>query len=90
MYFRSLNGNSSKVNFETALKKGLADDGGLFLPKSLTKFSKEELNSMSKLNYQDLASKIIFPFIGDFMSEKELSAIIQKLKKTERLKKCKR
>ena len=33
---------------------------------------------MSKLDYQDLASKIIFPFIGDFMSEKELLVTIQK------------
>ena len=78
MKYISTRNNSKEYSFEEVFIKGLADDGGLFLPKSLTKFSKEELNSMSKLNYQDLASKIIFPFIGDFMSEKELSAIIQK------------
>ena len=36
------------------------------------------MNSLSKLSYQDLAKKIIFPFIGDFMSESELSDIINK------------
>ena len=78
MKYISTRNNSKEYNFEQVFIKGLADDGGLFIPKSLKKFSDEELNSMNKLSYQDLASRIILPFIGDFMSEKELSAIIQK------------
>jgi threonine synthase len=78
MKYISTRDNSKEYNFEQVFIKGLADDGGLFIPKSLKKFSNEELNSMNKLSYQDLASRIILPFIGDFMSEKELSAIIQK------------
>ena len=78
MKYISTRNNSKEYNFEEVFVKGLADDGGLFVPKSLKKFSNKELNLMSKLNYQDLANKIIFPFIGDFMSEKELSDIIQK------------
>ena len=78
MKYISTRNNSKEYNFEQVFIKGLADDGGLFIPKSLKEFSDEELNSMNKLSYQDLASRIILPFIGDFMSEKELSAIIQK------------
>jgi threonine synthase len=78
MKYISTRNNSKEYNFEQVFIKGLADDGGLFIPKSLKKFSDEELYSMNKLSYQDLASRIILPFIGDFMSEKELSAIIQK------------
>ena len=52
--------------------------GGLFIPKSLKKCSEEELKTLSTLNYQDLAKKIIFPFIGDFMSKNELSDIVDK------------
>ena len=78
MKYISTRNNSKEYSFEKVFIKGLADDGGLFVPKSLKKFSKEELNSMSKLSYQELATKIILPFIGDFMSEKELSEIIQK------------
>jgi threonine synthase len=78
MKYISTRNNSKEYSFEEVFIKGLADDGGLFIPKSLKKFSNQELNLMSKLDYQDLASKIIFPFIGDFMSEKELSVIIQK------------
>ncbi|MDA7547338.1 threonine synthase [Candidatus Pelagibacter sp.] len=71
--------NSSKTfNFKEVFIKGLADDGGLFIPKSLNKFSEAEIDSFKKLGYQDLAKNIIFSFIGDFMSENDLSRIIDK------------
>ena len=71
--------NSSKTfNFKEVFIKGLADDGGLFIPKSLNKFSEAEIDSFKKLSYQDLAKNIIFSFIGEFMSENDLSRIIDK------------
>jgi len=78
MKYISTRDNSKEYSFEQVFIKGLADDGGLFIPKSLKKFTNDELNSLSKLNYQDLAKKIILPFIGNFMSENELSEIIKK------------
>ena len=78
MKYISTRDNSKEYSFEQVFIKGLADDGGLFIPKSLKKFTNDELNSLSKLSYQDLAKKIIFPFIGDFMTESELSGIIKK------------
>ena len=41
MLFRSLNGHSKRVNFETALKKGLAEDGGLFFPEKISTLNKD-------------------------------------------------
>ena len=71
--------NSSKTfNFKEVFIKGLADDGGLFIPKSLHKFSEAKIDSFKKLSYQDLAKNIIFSFIGEFMSENDLSRIIDK------------
>ena len=71
--------NSSKIfNFKEVFIKGLADDGGLFIPKSLNKFSETEIDSFKKLSYQELAKKITYSFIGDFMSENDLSRIIDK------------
>ena len=78
MKYISTRDNSKEYSFEQVFIKGLADDGGLFIPKSLKKFTNDELNSLSKLSYQDLAKKIILPFIGSFMSENELSEIIKK------------
>ena len=77
MKYISTRNNSKEYSFEQVFIKGLADDGGLFIPKSLKKFTNNELDAMSKLSYQDLAKKIIFPFIGNFMSEEELSSIIK-------------
>ena len=78
MKYISTRNNTKEYSFEEVFIKGLADDGGLYVPKSLKRFTNDELNSLSKLSYQDLAKKIIFPFIGDFMSESELSEIINK------------
>ena len=69
--------NSSKTfEFKDIFIKGLADDGGLFIPKSFNKFSKSDIDEFKDLNYQELAKKIIYPFIGNFMNENDLSKII--------------
>ena len=68
--------NSKKVfEFKDVFIKGLADDGGLFIPRSLHKI---DINELKNLEYNELAKKIILPFIGDFMSENDLSKIIDK------------
>ena len=78
MKYISTRDNSKEYTFEQVFIKGLADDGGLFIPKKIKKYNKEELNALSDLSYQDLATKILLPFIGDFMSERDLSDIVDK------------
>ena len=78
MKYISTRNNSKDYSFEEVFIKGLANDGGLFIPKSVKKFSNDEMIELSKLDYRELAKKIIFPFIGDFMSEMELFDVIKK------------
>jgi len=78
MKYISTRDNSKEYSFEEVFIKGLADDGGLFVPRKIKKYSNEELELLSSLNYQDLAKKIIHPFIGDFMTVNELSNIVDK------------
>ncbi len=78
MEYISTRNNKKTFTFEDVFLKGLAPDGGLFIPKSLNKITKDKLKSFRNLSYQDLAQKIIFPFINNFMSESELSEIIKK------------
>ena len=78
MKYISTRDNSKKYSFEEVFIKGLADDGGLFIPSEIKKYSAGELKSLSSLSYQNLAKKIIYPFIGDFMSKNELSDIVDK------------
>ena len=78
MKYISTRNNSKEYNFEQVFIKGLADDGGLFVPKEVKKYSTKEIESLGSLNYQDLAKEIIHPFIGDFMSVNELSDVVDK------------
>ena len=78
MEYISTRNNKKIFTVEDVFIKSLAPDGGLFIPKSLKKFTKDELKSFRNLSYQDLAKEIIFPFIDDFMSKNELSEIIKK------------
>ena len=78
MNYVSTRNSSDSFKFEDVFIKGLADDGGLFIPKSLNKYSQKDLLTLKNLEYKELAKKIIYPFIGDFMSEHDLSKIIDK------------
>ena len=78
MKYISTRDNSKEYSFEQVFIKGLADEGGLFIPRNIKKYSETELKLLSNLSYQDLAKKIIYPFLGDFMSKNELSDIVDK------------
>ncbi len=76
MNYISTRNNNKNFTFKDVFLKGLADDGGLFVPKLIKQFKKEDLDNLSNLSYKDLAAEIIYPFIGDFMSKDELTSII--------------
>ena len=44
MKYISTRNNSKEYSFEDVFIKGLADDGGLFIPKKVKKYSTEELS----------------------------------------------
>ena len=78
MNYISTRNNKKNFTFKDVFLKGLADDGGLFVPKSIKQFKNSELDNLKKLNYNDLAAEIIYPFVGDFISKEELISIISK------------
>ena len=78
MNYISTRNSSNSLDFKDVFIKGLADDGGLYLPKSLHKYSQKDLDNFEGLKYTDLAKKIIYPFMGDFVNENDLSHIIDK------------
>ncbi len=78
MNYISTRNNQKNFTFKEVFLKGLADDGGLFVPKSIKQYKKEELDDLKDLSYNDLAAEIIYPFIGDFMSKEDLISMISK------------
>ena len=78
MKYVSTRNNQKEFSFKEVFIKGLADDGGLFIPKTLKHFSNEELNQLKNLNYIDLSVKILHPFCSDFINEDDLKKIVEK------------
>ncbi len=78
MKYVSTRDNSKEYNFEQVFIKGLADDGGLYVPISLKKYSTDELHKLKNLNYNELSTEIINLFSVDFISKDKLSSLIKK------------
>ncbi|MFT6107064.1 MAG: threonine synthase [Rickettsiales bacterium] len=78
MKYVSTRQNGEPLGFEETLLQGLAPDGGLYVPEFLPKFSPSEIKEMGKLSYQDLAYKIIHPFVGGEIPNDDLKKIIKK------------
>ena len=78
MNYISTRDKSLKFSFKDIFLRGLAPGGGLFLPSKLKKYSKEDLNHLSQLNYNELATEIIFNFCSEEIEKDELSLLIEK------------
>jgi len=78
MKYVSTRDNSKEYNFEQVFIKGLADDGGLYVPKSLKKYNPQELLELKNLSYNELSTEIINQFSSDFISKEELSSLVKK------------
>ncbi|WP_109852452.1 threonine synthase [Aquimarina sp. AU58] len=71
-------GNGASVDFETAILAGRAPDGGLYVPTSLPRISKTQLQSWKNLSYTDLAFEVLSLFIDETtISSIELHKIIE-------------
>ena len=73
MKYFSTNLKTEPVNFEEALFKGLAPDGGLFMPENIPYLSPEFFKE--KMTYPELATEMIFPFIDGEMDKSRLNEI---------------
>jgi threonine synthase len=77
MNYLSTRDKSLNFNFRDIFLRGLAPDGGLFLPSEIRSYNKSELKDLSKLSYSDLAVEILFNFCSDDLSKDELGSLIQ-------------
>ena len=68
MYFISTRGGE-RVTGAEAIVKGLAKDGGLFVPETFPKISREELDKMSEMNYPERAAFVLGKYLDDLGEE---------------------
>ncbi|MGB0505435.1 MAG: threonine synthase [Pikeienuella sp.] len=78
MRYISTRGRAPALNFEDAMLTGLAIDGGLYVPETWPTMSAEEIAALSGLPYEEVAFRVMRPFIGDAFSDDEFRKIIDK------------
>ncbi len=78
MNYFSTRDKSLKFSFKDIFLRGLAPGGGLFLPTEIKRFNQDELKDLSKLDYKELATEIIFNFCKDEIKKNDLKSLIEK------------
>ncbi|WP_445942937.1 threonine synthase [Roseicyclus sp.] len=76
MRYISTRGQAPELRFEETMLTGLARDGGLYVPATLPRFSPAEIAAMAGLSYEDVAFRVMRPFIGDSFTDQEFGDII--------------
>ncbi len=66
MLYKSTRGNCSNVSSAEAIKRGLAADGGLFVPEKIVKFDNEQIMKMSDMTYQQRAISVLAEYLDDY------------------------
>ena len=76
MYFISTRGNE-RVTGAQAVVKGLAGDGGLFVPETFPAVSREELERMLGMDYPERAALVLSKYFDEYDKDELLSALKQ-------------
>lgn len=69
MQYQSTRNKAYKVSAAEAIKKGLSDEGGLFVPESLPEITQEEIEALAGCTYRERAFCILKKFLTDFTDE---------------------
>ncbi len=76
MKYISTRGQAPALSFEDVVLTGLAPDGGLYVPETLPKFTREEIASWAGLSYQELAFNVMKPFVAGAVNDDDFKKII--------------
>ena len=76
LYYKSTRNSNLKVTASEAILKGLAPDGGLFVPEQIPVLAKS-MEELKDLSYQETAYEVMKCFLTDF-TEEELQNCIEK------------
>ena len=76
LYYKSTRNSNLKVTASEAILKGLAPDGGLFVPSELPKLD-VTMSDLKGKTYQEIAYLVMKQFLTDF-TEEELKNCIDK------------
>ncbi|SEP73257.1 threonine synthase [Thalassovita taeanensis] len=78
MKYISTRGQAPVLSFEEAMLTGLARDGGLYVPETIPVLSHDEIAALAGLSYEEVAFRIMRPFIGETFTDDAFREIIAK------------
>ena len=78
MEYISTRDKNLSFSFKDVFLRGLAPDGGLFIPKKIRTYNQSEIAKLSNLSYTDLATEIISNFCEPEIDKNDLRKIIRK------------
>ncbi len=78
IYYYSTNNPDEKVNFETALLKGMASDYGLYMVarRDIPVIPREQIRQMRGLSYADIAYQVLYPFLAKEIPSNKLKTLL--------------
>lgn len=76
MRYISTRGTAPVLNFGEAMMTGLARDGGLYVPQSVPVLSHGEIAALAGLSYEEIAFRVMRPFIGDTFGDDEFKGLL--------------
>lgn len=77
MQYLSTRGGVSPISFTEAVMMGLAEDGGLLLPRTIPRVGSETFTAWQKMTYPELAFEVMSRFVDDIPSS-DLKDIINR------------
>ena len=79
MEYISTRNKEKTFSFKDVFLKGLAPDGGLFIPKKIPRYNSQELMRFRDCSYNNLAAEIIFKFCSSEFAETEIRELVKKV-----------
>jgi threonine synthase len=78
MQYISTRGKAPALGFEDTMLSGLARDGGLYVPETIPQLSADDIRAMHGLPYEDVAFRVMRPFVGDAFTDEVFADLIVK------------
>lgn len=76
MKYISTRGQAPELSFEDAMLTGLARDGGLYVPAEIPVMSRDDIAALAGLPYEDIAFRVMWPYVSGSFAEDEFREII--------------
>jgi len=74
--YYSTNKNAEQISFKEATIKGQAPDKGLYFPETIPQVEKGLIDDIEKLSNEEIAFRVIEPYVGNEIKEDELYRIV--------------